>query len=384
MNRSADLQSSVLDWSATPLRDSEGACRFCAGLDDQNRWAYLENVAGQWLAGGEISYQTMTTTNANANSLSLSKLGRYVPRPCSTLQVVGLLLFLAGCSGGVGPLKGYEHGNGDLRDFIVKAVPKLGVHLLQTNALPSVPGRWRYQSRPDELAVVVEGDCFPLLHAFLTNAIGAAQGSPIADKTTGVMETYYGTNLTATVCCRSGIIDAGKKYTSLVIVGYGTAAGQQAAYAQLLREAVGKANDSHSALDAARLSAPYVSDFVRLFPNAEVRYRSFGGGMGFDVNVDLFDRYEFTMQLPVVFDSSRSKVIDYGEPRFTLWEAASVKRNKSGIAETTLNPAGERRFGPTEWQKIVEAGGDFGAIGYTMHTNRPVPGFSGRKMAIAK
>jgi hypothetical protein len=115
-----------------------------------------------------------------------------------------------------------------------------------------------------------------------------------------------------------------------------------------------------------------------------VRHVSLASGWGFDVNVDLFDRYEFTMQLPVVFDSSGSKVIDYGDPRFTLWEAASVKRNKSGIAETTLNPAGERRFGPTEWHKIVEAGGDFGAIGYTMLTNRPVPGFSDRKVAVER
>jgi hypothetical protein len=155
----------------------------------------------------------------------------------------------------------------------------------------------------------------------------------------------------------------------------------QAKYAQLFRRAVDEANDSHKALDAARFSAPYVSDFLRLFPKAEVRYRSFTGGLGFDVNVDLHERYELTMQLPAVFDSSRSKVIGYGEPRFTLWEAASVKRNKSGIAETTLNPAGERRFGPEEWRKTVESGGDFRVIGYSMITNRPVPGFVGRKIA---
>lgn len=300
------------------------------------------------------------------------------------IPVVCLVLALTGCSGSAGPLDGYEQGKGALHDFIINAAPKLGVHLLKTNALPPIPGRWHYQARPDELAVVVEGDCFPGLHTFLTNAVGPARGSPTADKTSGFLETYYGTNLTATVCCMSGITDAGKEYTSLVIVGYGAAAGKQAGYAQSLREAVEKANDSHRALDAARPSAPYVSDFVRLFPKAEVRYRSFTGGLGFDLTVDLFDRYEFTMQLPVVFDASRSKVIGYGEPRFTLMEAASVKRNKSGIAETTLNPAGERRFGSSEWQKIVNAGGDFAAIGYTMLTNRPVPGFNGREIAVEK
>src|ERR1019366_7409406 len=103
--------------------------------------------------------------------------------------------------------------------------------------------------------VIVEGDSFPHLNAFLTNAIGVAQGSPAADKTTGILDTYYGTNLTATVCCRSGIIDAGKKYTSGVIVGYGATAAKKPAYAQMLREAVEKASDSHRALDAARPSA---------------------------------------------------------------------------------------------------------------------------------
>ncbi|MFM7817214.1 MAG: hypothetical protein ACKPGI_09630, partial [Verrucomicrobiota bacterium] len=51
-----------------------------------------------------------------------------------------------------------------LGGFIVKAAPKLGVHLLQTISLPSIPGRWHYQARPDELAIVVEGDCSGLLH----------------------------------------------------------------------------------------------------------------------------------------------------------------------------------------------------------------------------
>ena len=300
------------------------------------------------------------------------------------LQIICFGLSLCGCSGGAGPLDGYERGTGSLNNFIKNAAPKLGVHLLKTNALPPIPGEWHFRTRLEELAVVVEGDCFPDLHVFLTNAVGLAQGSPTADRTSGLLETYYGTNLTATVCCRSGITDAGKKYTSLVIVSSGAAVGKQVGYAKLLREAVENANDSHRALDAARPSAPYVSDFVRLFPKAEVRYRSFAGGLGFDLTVDLFDRYEFAMQLPVVFDESRSKVIGYGEPRFTLWEAASVKRNKSGFAETTLNPVGERRFGSSEWQKIVEAGGDFASVGYTMITNRPVPGFIGRKIAIEK
>jgi len=137
-----------------------------------------------------------------------------------------------------------------------------------------------------------------------------------------------------------------------------------------------------TALDAVRDSAPYVSEFVRLFPGAEVNYRYFTNTEepGFDVGVDLYERYELRMQLPVHFDSERRTVIGYGDPVFSIWEAASVTRGPSGTAQTALNPAGERDFGSAEWRTIVEHGGDFAAIGYTMLTNQPVTGFAYRKV----
>lgn len=137
-----------------------------------------------------------------------------------------------------------------------------------------------------------------------------------------------------------------------------------------------------AALDAVRDSAPYVSEFVRLFPTAEVSYRYFTSTdePGFDVGVDLHERYEFRMQLPVRFDSERSKVIGYGDPQFSIWEAASVTRGPSGIAGTTLNPAGERHFGSAEWRTLVEHSGDFTAIGYVILTNQSVAGFRDRKI----
>jgi hypothetical protein len=148
----------------------------------------------------------------------------------------------------------------------------------------------------------------------------------------------------------------------------------------LAREAE-KGKARFAALDAVRDSAPYVSEFVRLFPGAEVNYRYFTSTdePGFDVGVDLHERYEFRMQLPVHFDPEHRNVIGYGEPKFMIWEAASVTRGPSGGAQTTLNPAGERHFGSPEWRTLVEHGGDFTAIGYTMTTNRPVAGFAHRK-----
>jgi len=132
------------------------------------------------------------------------------------------------------------------------------------------------------------------------------------------------------------------------------------------------------ALDAALKSAPYLSDFVRLFPGAEVNYRYFtrSDEPGFDVAVNLYGRYELEMQLPAHFDSRRFAVIGYGEPKFCLLEVANYKGG-----ETTYNPAGAVTFGSSAWRKIVESEGDFGAIGYSMITNQPVAGFKDRRKA---
>lgn len=124
-------------------------------------------------------------------------------------------------------------------------------------------------------------------------------------------------------------------------------------------------------LDEARASAPYVSDFVRLFPNADVRnpYFSPGPGPGYDLFVVLHDRYELTMQLPVSFDWRGRNVIGYGEPNFYLREVEKVE--DGGVWHNTSR---ERRFGSADWKKIVDSRGDFGAIGYAMIKDQPVPG----------
>jgi hypothetical protein len=117
-----------------------------------------------------------------------------------------------------------------------------------------------------------------------------------------------------------------------------------------------------------------------VFPAAEVNYRYFTNAdePGFDVGVDLHGRYEFRMQLPVRLDSERRKVIGYGEPQFSIWEVATVTRGPSGIAQESFNPSGERRFSLAEWRTLVAHGGDFAAVGYTMVTNQPIPGFANR------
>jgi len=148
-------------------------------------------------------------------------------------------------------------------------------------------------------------------------------------------------------------------------------------FAELFNEEKSKADAWFAALDAAKPSAPLVAEFLRLFPNAVLNYKYFTstGEPGFDVGVDLHERYDFRMQLPVRFDPEGSAVIGYGEPMFYLLEVAS----QNGGA-TSYNPAGERQFGSANWRKIVQSGGDFSVIGYTTVTNRPILGFTQRNV----
>jgi hypothetical protein len=133
-------------------------------------------------------------------------------------------------------------------------------------------------------------------------------------------------------------------------------------------------------LDAARDSAPFVSDFLRLYPRARVSYVYFAGPEpGYNLEADLFERYELLMQLPVEFDSSGKKVTGYGEPKFYLHEVESVERLADGRSSTSYRGSSQRVFGSAEWRKIVDAGGDFRAVGYTMTKDQPVPGFKDRK-----
>lgn len=298
-----------------------------------------------------------------------------------SISVASLLAAATGCSGGADIREGFNSKSGDLGAFILKSAPKFGVRVLTTNGLPRIPAKWRYKEASNEFCLFVEGNYFPQLDTFLTKAIGPAAGPPMTNSLTNLrsVDAYYGTNLGATVGCRLEIADDGKQYTSFVIVTYGQPTqNQMAQYFNALILESEKGEERFRALDAARPSAPYVADFLRLFPEAEVNYSYFAANdvPGYIVSVDLYERYEFEMRLPVLFDASRRNVIGYGESKFDLLEVASQKGRS-----TSYNPAGGRRFGSAEWKSIVERGGDFRAIGYAMITNQPEAGFKDRKIA---
>ncbi|MEO6035632.1 MAG: hypothetical protein ABIQ35_10285 [Verrucomicrobiota bacterium] len=128
-----------------------------------------------------------------------------------------------------------------------------------------------------------------------------------------------------------------------------------------------------TALDSARPTAPYLSSFVRKYPDAEVTYRFYSADhkLGYIASVNLYGRYELELRLQPEFNWNHKKVVAYGEPSFSLVEI----EKQEGSGRSYVGKTSERVFGATEWQTILEHGGDFGAIGFFMVTNSPAPGY---------
>jgi hypothetical protein len=137
-------------------------------------------------------------------------------------------------------------------------------------------------------------------------------------------------------------------------------------------------SDYDAALSDATNSIPFAADFARFVPVTQCFFSYYLGGAGpsqFCLKGCLYDRYQFSMVVPVTFDNKRRKIETFGEPEFLLQEVSRVERDPDGRLSISWSMDGQRRFGAGDWQRIVNAGGDFSAIGYTCVTNNPAPGF---------
>ena len=95
-------------------------------------------------------------------------------------------------------------------------------------------------------------------------------------------------------------------------------------------------------------------------------------------NVPLFnsvayfgDRYELTMQVEVAIHSKTSGTM-VGTPQFYLSELNSVSVSPSGQVGASFSR--NLNFGPTEWRRIYDSGGDFSTIAFRVNET-PVPNF---------
>ena len=155
---------------------------------------------------------------------------------------------------------------------------------------------------------------------------------------------------------------------SVTLVGCDVALNEISGQGKRTRDMVG-------ALDSVRPTAPYLSSFVEAYPDAQVTYRFYSANnkLGFIAEIDLYGRYELELRLQPEFDKTHRKVIGYGDPRFGINEI----EKQDGLGRSYVRVT-QREFGAAEWKTILDHGGDFGAIGYLMVTNRPAPGFMTR------
>jgi hypothetical protein len=71
--------------------------------------------------------------------------------------------------------------------------------------------------------------------------------------------------------------------------------------------------------------------------------------------------------------SNVAKVV--GSPRFRLLEIESIDMSSDGRASVSYNTFNQRQFGTVEWDRVVEANGDFSVLGVQIKKAPPLPNF---------
>jgi hypothetical protein len=128
-----------------------------------------------------------------------------------------------------------------------------------------------------------------------------------------------------------------------------------------------KWDDYKATVHSARTVIPIAVQMEELFPVADhfiTEYDFDDKPKVWNTVVYFGERYELAMQVTVEIDYESHKVIRMvDEPQFSLFESKRIDILSDGRAETTYKSENEKEFGPKEWRKIYEKGGDFSAIG---------------------
>ena len=96
----------------------------------------------------------------------------------------------------------------------------------------------------------------------------------------------------------------------------------------------------------------------------------------------LHKRYSLGMTVPVTVSPDRRSVVGHGEPKVSILEIESIERNPRATVGGPVVGWGMRfttnqlTFGLPGWKRLMNAHGDFSAIGYAVKTNAPVAHFN--------
>jgi hypothetical protein len=129
------------------------------------------------------------------------------------------------------------------------------------------------------------------------------------------------------------------------------------------------------ALEHGLATIPAARQFQELFPGSHNGYAHYAGVKNtpeLQCQTLLYVRYELTFQIEVKFDDQRTKIISYGEPKFSLTEIEKVTPSADGTTDMRSGDL-QLRFGAQEWQKVYDARGDFSALGVKLVKDKPVP-----------
>jgi len=157
------------------------------------------------------------------------------------------------------------------------------------------------------------------------------------------------------------------------------ASQQQKELKELQKKVEGLDKNYDLALAHGRESVPVVKEFNRLFTQASNWISYYTGEYGnpeWNSKVGLHDRYILTMQFKIEFDDTRTRIINFEEPRFDLVEVETISYQPDGTYKITYGTQ-QVRFDITEWKRLVESNGDFSGIGAALEKDKPVPKFSG-------
>ena len=118
---------------------------------------------------------------------------------------------------------------------------------------------------------------------------------------------------------------------------------------------------------------PEASEFRNLFTNTYEFVTYHDGYYGeplWNSKALLNGRYILTFQSKIDVNYATSTVTNYHSPKFFLTEIISAQRLASG--QTSVTHGTNFDFGPAQWKKLVQSGGNFEALGVKLQTNAPV------------
>lgn len=134
---------------------------------------------------------------------------------------------------------------------------------------------------------------------------------------------------------------------------------------------------THSlALRDAEQSIVYIQQFMSLYPDATQGFSYYTGDYGSTVwksEVGLYGRYILTMKIPVNFNTTRTSIVNYGEPLFYLDGVDSITTVEGDRIMVTYNTHLE--FGKEKWGLLLKGDGDISVLDDKIQKDNPTPRF---------